>query len=318
MGRTFFAGVHLTTRSRSTSQILCLRMPELAEMEEIKPSWGDLMEDEDEDVLPPPSEVINGNVKKMIEYSYNEDDKKVKITRTYHLETRRVPKSIAKRKAWKKFGLAQKDNPHGPDPGTTFVGEDVFLTFTTNKEELNNDNNDPLDKLKGQAIVKCRICKGDHWTTRCPYKDSLQPLKELEDKEKGKEAEAANEAAGPAAKMGPGGSKYVPPSLRGGAAPGERRGEQMSNRRQMDEAATLRVTNLSEEAGEVDLQELFRPFGPLQRVYLAKDKITNQSKGFAFVSYIKREDAARAIQGLQGFGYDHLILNVEWAKPSNN
>ena len=31
------------------------------------------------DVLPPPSEVINGNVKKMIEYSYNEDDKKVKV-----------------------------------------------------------------------------------------------------------------------------------------------------------------------------------------------------------------------------------------------
>jgi len=45
-----------------------------------------------------------------------------------------------------------------------------------------------------------------------------------------------------------------------------------------DEAATLRVTNLSEDAMESDIQELFRPFGPIARVYLAKDKLTNQSK----------------------------------------
>ncbi|KAK3745767.1 hypothetical protein RRG08_065686 [Elysia crispata] len=28
----------------------------------------------------------------------------------------------------------------------------------------------------------------------------------------------------------------------------------------------------------------------------------------------RREDAARAIQRVSGYGYDHLILNVEWAK----
>ena len=22
--------------------------------------------------------------------------------------------------------------------------------------------------------VSCRICKGDHWTSKCPYKDSMQ------------------------------------------------------------------------------------------------------------------------------------------------
>ena len=45
-----------------------------------------------------------------------------------------------------------------------------------------------------------------------------------------------------------------------------------------DEAATVRVTNLSEDTVESDLQELFRPFGQISRIYLAKDKITNQSK----------------------------------------
>lgn len=37
-----------------------------------------------------------------------------------------------------------------------------------------------MNKIKGQKIVSCRICKGDHWTTRCPYKDTLGPMqKEL-------------------------------------------------------------------------------------------------------------------------------------------
>lgn len=37
-------------------------------------------------------------------------------------------------------------------------------------------------------------------------------------------------------------------------------------------------------------------------------------QGFAFVSYSRREDAAEAIKNLDGYGYDHLILKVEWAK----
>jgi len=294
-------------------------------MEEIKPSWGDMMEEIDGDPsavsLPPPSEIVEKDIKKLIEYKINEDGKRVKVTKVYQLQTVKVSKSIAKRKAWKKFGLAVKDNPHGPDSSTTYVGDDVYLQFTTNKEDLEEaDKEDPLKKLKGSSIVKCRVCKGDHWTTKCPYKDSLQPLKDIEDKEKAKDnIDAPPNSMADMSKGGPGGGgkSYVPPSLRGG--PGtERRGETMNSRRQTDEAATLRVTNLSEDACESDLQDLFRPFGPIARVYLAKDKITNQSKGFAFVSYIKREDAARAIKSLQGYGYDHLILNVEWAKPSNN
>lgn len=99
-----------------------------------------------------------------------------------------------------------------------------------------------------------------------------------------------------------------------------------------DESATIRVTNLSEDTTESDLQELFRPFGHIHRIFLAKDKVTGQSKviskeqlkisncfgfffqGYAFINYSKREDAAKAILNLSGYGYDHLILNVEWAK----
>eukprot|EP00794_Sanderia_malayensis_P015925 gene15925-17526_t len=285
----------------------------------MKQGWGDMMEEEETDGLPPSSETVIGDIKTIIEHGINDDGKKIKIVRTYKLETRKVPKSIAKRKMWKKFGAAKRDNPHGPDPSTTYVAEDVFLKFVLNKEDAHSQDDDPLKKLKGTKIVKCRICKGDHWTTKCPYKDSLQLLQQKE--QENKEAAAdQNRPAQPTATSAAGSSqptKYVPPSMRGGDGATPRRGETMQSRR-TDEAATVRVTNLSEDTQESDLQELFRPFGQIARIYLAKDKITNQSKGFAFISYVKRDDAARAIKALQGFGYDHLILNVEWAKPSVN
>ena len=81
-----------------------------------------------------------------------------------------------------------------------------------------------------------------------------------------------------------------------------------------DDYATVRVTNLSESTRESDLEELFRPFGRLSRTYLAKDKQTGLSKGFAFISFHDQKDAEEAIKKLNGYGYDHLILKVEWSK----
>lgn len=81
-----------------------------------------------------------------------------------------------------------------------------------------------------------------------------------------------------------------------------------------EETSTIRVTNLSENTREQDLQDLFGPFGPISRIYLGKDKQTHLSKGFAFINYVHRSDAERAMEKLSGFGYDHLILHLEWAK----
>lgn len=52
--------------------------------------------------------------------------------------------------------------------------------FITNKEDPDNKEDDPLMKLKSmqKGVVKCRICKEDHWTTQCPYKDTLLPVQE--------------------------------------------------------------------------------------------------------------------------------------------
>ncbi|MEQ2305404.1 Eukaryotic translation initiation factor 3 subunit G [Ameca splendens] len=297
-------------------------MPSI-EYDDSKPSWADQVEEEgDEGTLPSPKETIKGNIKTVTEYKIDEDDgKKYKIVRTFKIETRKASKAVARRKNWKKFGNSERDPP-GPNVATTTVSDDVFMTFISSKDDLNTQDQeeDPMNKLKGQKIVSCRICKGDHWTTRCPYKDTLGPMqKELAeqlglstgDKEKSPGSAEPEPVQPPQAKTG----KYVPPSLRDG---GTRRGESMQPNRRADDNATIRVTNLSEDTRETDLQELFRPFGSISRIYLAKDKNTGQSKGFAFISFHRREDAARAIAGVSGFGYDHLILNVEWAKPSNN
>ena len=77
---------------------------------------------------------------------------------------------------------------------------------------------------------------------------------------------------------------------------------------------TVRVSNLPEEATENDLQELFKPFGKVLRTYLAKDKTKQVSRGFAFVTFANKDDAQRAIWGVNDYGYNHLILKVEWAK----
>ncbi|XP_030826661.1 eukaryotic translation initiation factor 3 subunit G [Camarhynchus parvulus] len=274
--------------------------------------------------LPSPKEVVNGNIKTITEYREEEDGRKVKIIRTFRIETRKASKAVARRKNWKKFGNSEFDAP-GPNVATTTVSDDVFMTFITSKEDLNcQEEEDPMNKLKGQKIVSCRICKGDHWTTRCPYKDTLGPMqKELAEqlglstgeKEKlpGGGTPTGTHLGIPGRFLGtPGGTNPTP------VAPGAHLRPPRPHLCPADDNATIRVTNLSEDTRETDLQELFRPFGSISRIYLAKDKTTGQSKGFAFISFHRREDAARAIAGVSGFGYDHLILNVEWAKPSTN
>lgn len=272
-----------------------------------KHSWADQIEDGEEGLESPREEYdAKSGIKTVTEYKHNDDGKKVKVVSTYKIETRRLAKTASTRKLWKKFGAASGDGP-GPNPANTIISEDVHMQFMSAKDTGASPEADDsvFGKLKqGAKLVSCRYCKGDHWSKQCPHKDKLEAITEAIGGEKVDKAEGDP----PRAKPG----KYVPPSLRDGA---RRPGESMQSGRR-DESATIRVTNLSEDTRESDLQELFRPFGSIQRIYLAKDKITQQSKGFAFINYHRREDAARAIAGVSGFGYDHLILNVEWAKPT--
>ncbi|XP_065352855.1 eukaryotic translation initiation factor 3 subunit G [Cloeon dipterum] len=272
---------------------------------EVKSSWADEVEDDGNQKLPEPTETIKNGVKIITEYTFNENNQKVKIVRQYKMEKRIVSKTIAQRKTWPKFGDSHNDKP-GPNPATTIVAEDVYMQFITNKEDSDKPDDSGINKLKGmdQNVMKCRNCKGDHWTTKCPYKDSLVLAN--------KAAEEKKPPIGGMEKKETGG-KYVPPSLREGA----KNTDSMSHQRR-DDTLAIRISNLSENTQEADLEDLVKPFGPYSKLYLAKDKNTNCCKGFAYVHFKFRADAAKAIEMLDGFGYDHLILNVDWSKPSQN
>ena len=133
---------------------------------------------------------------------------------------------------------------------------------------------------KKDKVVVCRICKGDHWTLKCPYKDTLGAITDINMTDEpgagGKDDSAGGPSAAPSAS-----GKYVPPSMRAGAGgdASKRRGETMGRPGRGDDDATLRVTNVSEDTQEHDLQELFRPFGHVMRTYIGRDKITGAPKG---------------------------------------
>lgn len=264
-------------------------------LDEIKSSWADEVE-LDSGSLPPPTEIIENGQKVVTEYKYNKDDKKVKVVRTYKITRLVVPKSVAKRKNWTKFGDSANDKP-GPNPGTTMVSEDIYMQFVSNKEEEQKSDN-ALDSLKN--IAKCRICEGEHWSVHCPYKGT--------EIGKAKPPPVAEPQTSAPIKSG----KYVPPSMRD-----SQKTALGANPRGRDDTTAIRISNLSEAMTEADLEELVKKIGPHSKMFLARDKNTGLCKGFAYVHFKSRRDAATAIELLNGHGYDHLILNVEWSKPQN-
>jgi translation initiation factor 3 subunit G len=231
-----------------------------------------------------------------------------------------VEHAVADRLKWAKFGQ-EKGNKPGPDRATTTVGENVALKLSAGNKSAETEQA-PEEAMKarvkasGGGKVSCRLCKGDHFTAKCPYKDTLGGLENSGDTGAGPDDDLGlgPETAGPAGGASIGG-KYVPPSMRAG---GRGAGESMrgpgggANR---DDMPTLRVTNISEDTQEADLRELFGVFGRVARVYVGRDRETGAGKGFAFVSFEDRANAQKAIDKVHGRGYDNLILSVQWSQP---
>ena len=269
-----------------------------------KAMWADDIEEED---ALPPSEIIENadGTKTVISYRFSEEGRKIKTTRKIRITTKQeiVPPAIAERKKWVKFG-AEKGKGPGPDLITTTVGENIpFRLSVGYKQREEQDEAGPQLKSKPSAQITCRICntKGNHYTARCPYKDTLDPLADKADSDFPNPTEPEANTTG----------KYVAVHLRAGGS--KVTGTSMSMR-DRDDLSTLRVTNLCEDTTEDDLRSIFSRFGPLSRVYLARDMQTGRVKGFAFISYHERSDALRAAEKMDGYGYLNLIIRVELAK----
>eukprot|EP00271_Cylindrocystis_brebissonii_P012122 TRINITY_DN30231_c0_g1_i1.p1 TRINITY_DN30231_c0_g1~~TRINITY_DN30231_c0_g1_i1.p1 ORF type:complete len:293 (+),score=63.52 TRINITY_DN30231_c0_g1_i1:202-1080(+) len=280
--------------------------------------WGDADEDDDgiESVLPPP-QVIGPDekgIKIVIEWRLNEEGQRVKVTRKIRVkkQLKKLKPDVIRRRQLRKFGDAHGQS--GSDNLTMVSTEEIFLERTnkiSGKTEEAPKSTDLGAINPNASLIVCRICgkKGEHWTSKCPFKD-LAAAKGLAVGEKLPDDDTPGGGLSSSASTGK--SSYVPPSMRAGAG-GKGEGESMRQRGRDDNS--IRVTNLSEDTREPDLQELFGVFGPISRIYVAFDRETGQSRGFAFINFVSRDDALKAISKLDGYGYDSLILRVEWATP---
>lgn len=75
------------------------------------------------------------------------------------------------------------------------------------------------------------------------------------------------------------------------------------------------VGNLSYNATEEDLKELFETYGTVASVALIKDKMTGQMRGFAFVEMPNDAEAQTAIQALNDNDFKGRNLAVNVARP---
>lgn len=77
----------------------------------------------------------------------------------------------------------------------------------------------------------------------------------------------------------------------------------------------LYVGNLSFNATEGDLMDLFGQAGQVKDVALIQDRVTGKSRGFAFVTMTTDEEAANAISTMNGKNVEGRTITVTEARP---
>ena len=75
------------------------------------------------------------------------------------------------------------------------------------------------------------------------------------------------------------------------------------------------VGNISRDVSETDLKEAFAAFGAIQSASIIKDKYSGESRGFGFVEMPNKEEADKAIAGLNGVDLKGRPLTANEARP---
>jgi RNA recognition motif-containing protein len=78
------------------------------------------------------------------------------------------------------------------------------------------------------------------------------------------------------------------------------------------------VSNLGFSVQDADLQELFAGYGTVSSAKVITEKMTNQSRGFAFVEMPDNAEANNAIEALNGSSRDGRTMNVVEARPKTD
>ena len=81
---------------------------------------------------------------------------------------------------------------------------------------------------------------------------------------------------------------------------------------------TIYIGNLSFQATEDDLREVFAEYGEVSRISLPTDRETGRKRGFAFVEMKDEAKEDAAIADLDGAEWLGRELKVNKAKPREN
>ncbi|KAM9982993.1 hypothetical protein ACTFIZ_010789 [Dictyostelium cf. discoideum] len=270
---------------------------------------------------------IEKTVEVIVKNDKGEEVKVIKRFQEYQITVKRNRK-VDERKKWRKFGECESKT--GLE--NTAYGDEQFLVLTRGAEV----------KEEEKDVVKCRICKKNHFTSKCPYKDalelSIQVIQYLQIstiilnqflsfifenksifsssiigtkiKNLGIIRSYYNNSTQPQKsekEEKPISNKYIAPNLRGGYTGSAPSGS---------DVPSIMVSNLSQNATEKDLYELFGQFGPVSRVSIPKS-MEGSSKGFAYVTYNHLDSAEKALKQLNGHRYDYLVLSLEFAKKKS-
>ncbi len=77
----------------------------------------------------------------------------------------------------------------------------------------------------------------------------------------------------------------------------------------------LFVGSLAYATTDDSLREFFEQIGEVERAMVAKDRDTNRSRGFGFVTFVDEANNQKAIDQLDGKELDGRIINVNEARP---
>lgn len=80
-------------------------------------------------------------------------------------------------------------------------------------------------------------------------------------------------------------------------------------------AKNLFVGSLAYSVTDDALGQLFASIGQVQSVNIIKDKYSGSSRGFGFVEMVTEEDAAKAIEKLNGYNLEGRNIIVKEALP---
>jgi RNA recognition motif-containing protein len=76
----------------------------------------------------------------------------------------------------------------------------------------------------------------------------------------------------------------------------------------------LFVVGFPREMDEMELAQLFAPFGDIKLLTIARDKIGGKSKGLGFIQMVDRDGAQQAIEALNGYVFGDRQMEVRVAE----